>query len=103
MVFTDSNLVPVLDLRPPSKSLSVHQANCHLPGAFVVVQGFRGRVREWPEEFIRLKQISIWPCVGRALHRNCGADGACEGEMAITGEPQNSVSLCPSLSSSESG
>lgn len=65
--------------------------------------GFYGGVREWPEEFIRLKQINIWPCVGRALHRNCGADGACEWEMAITGEPQNSASLCPSLSSSESG
>lgn len=37
-----------------------------------------GVVRVRPVGFIRLKQIKIWPCGGRALHMN---DGASQGML----------------------
>ena len=55
------------------------------------VAGSQGVVRVRSAEFIKLKQMKIWQCGGRALHRKWVL---CEGKGTLTLEPHNSVSLC---------
>ena len=73
---TDSNLAPVLGLKPLSKSLRIYQGQQPPDGGPVFLCGgvkSEGKVMKVrPAKFIRLKQIKIWLCGGRALHRNSG-------------------------------
>lgn len=46
-----------------------------------------------PAEFIRFKQMKIYPCGGRALHRDAGIGQVCEEIMTLALEPQNYLSL----------
>lgn len=51
-----------------------------------------------PAEFIRLKEIKIWPYGERALYRNSGTTQGMQGKMALAPKSHNSVSSCVSLS-----
>lgn len=51
-----------------------------------------------PAEFIRLKEIKIWPYIERALHRNSGTAQGIQGKMALAPKSHNSVSSWVSLS-----
>lgn len=57
----------------------------------------QGDFRARPVAFIKLKQIKIWTCRGRAQNRNGGVGWVCKGKIILTPKPQNSVSLCLSL------
>ena len=68
-VDTDSQLLPVLGLRPLGKSLSGHLGPSDLCNG-AEPQGF---VRIKPAEITSLKHTHICPCSERALHTYRGA------------------------------
>lgn len=80
---TDSNLLPVLGLRPHSKSTKVHKGQQKVPKDLCGGVKSQGAVTVRLAEFIRPKQTKTWPHAKRALHRNSGFSRACEGKRPL--------------------